>query len=515
MTALRPSALADDRVAPGRTLIDLSSYDDVLAIAVQADGALWVAGYSYVDNGVPEYEGYRASLARLNADGSLDTSFGDNGTALLPPDIVPTEGDGVAVQPDGKYLIASPHAADHSTVVTRLNPDGTLDTSFGERGTVTVPASGSGGTSRLVVQDDGTILVGAAQRGELTLTRLEADGSLDPTFHGDGAVSISTPGTSVAYGFALQEDGKVLVPGNGAAGMVVTRLNADGTLDTRFGTDGTGSFDPQGIPRAVVVQTDGKILIASSTDENYPDMDFKVIRLNPDGTLDAGFANAGVASIDIAGDYDHAGALTLLGDGSILVGGQSVYQGGADISLIRLTPDGQFDTSFGAHPGHFLPVQGSEGDDLLTGVAANESLQAGAGDDVLDGGGGRDLLAGGEGRDVFQFSRLEDSYRTSSQGFADRILDFNPGNDRIDVAALGFTGLGDGHDGTLAVVANASGTRTYLKSFDADESGRRFEVSLEGDLVSQLAGKTFVFAADQAAPPDLGLLGVSEPGEAG
>ena len=265
----------------------------------------------------------------------------------------------------------------------------------------------------------------------------------------------------------------------------------------------------------MVVQPDGKILIASSTDENYPDMDFKVIRLNPDGTLDAGFANAGVASIDIAGDYDHAGALTLLGDGSILVGGQSVYKGGADISLIRLTPDGQLDTRFGADPGHFLPVRGSEGNDRLTGATANESLQAGAGDDVLDGGGGRDVLAGEEGRDVFQFSHPEDSYRTSSQGFADRILDFNPADDRIDVAALGFTGLGDGHDGTLAVVANASGTRTYLKSFDAAGSGRRFEVSLEGDLVRQLAGGTFVFAADQATTPDLGLLGVSEPGAAG
>jgi len=324
-------------------------------------------------------------------------------------------------------------------------------------------------------------------------------------------VSLSTPGTSVAYGFAIQEDGKILVPGNGAAGMVVTRLNIDGTLDTGFGTDGTGSFDPQGIPRAVVMQPDGKILIATSTDENYPDMDFKVVRLNPDGSLDPAFGNAGVASIDIAGDYDHAGALALLGDGSIIVGGQSAYQGGTDISLIRLTPDGQLGPSFGANAGHFLPVRGSEGDDLLAGSAANESLLAGAGADVLDGGGGRDLLEGGEGSDVFGFSRLEDSYRTSSRNFADRILDFDAGNDRIDVSALGFTGLGDGHEGTLAVIANTGGTRTYLKSFDADESGRRFEVSLEGNLVSQLPGEAFVFA-NQTTAPDLGLLGVSEQG---
>ena len=156
-------------------------------------------------------------------------------------------------------------------------------------------------------------------------------------------------------------------------------------------------------------------------------------------------------------------------------------------------------------------MRGSEGDDLLAGSAANESLLAGAGADVLDGGGGRDLLEGGEGSDVFGFSRLEDSYRTSSRNFADRILDFDAGNDRIDVSALGFTGLGDGHDGTLAVIANTGGTRTYLKSFDADESGRRFEVSLEGNLVSQLPGEAFVFA-NQTTAPDLGLLGVSEQG---
>lgn len=505
----------NNRIAAGKTLIDLSIYEDVSAIAAQADGKLWVAGYSYVENGIPENEGYRAFLARLNVDGSLDTTFGEGGMSLLPRDIFPSEGYGVAVQSDGKYLITSPRASDHSTVITRLNPDGTLDTRFGEDGVATVPAQGTGGTSRLVVQEDGRILVGAAQGGELTLTRLEADGSLDLTFHGDGAISLSTPGTSVAYGFAVQEDGKVLVPGNGTAGMVVTRLNTDGTLDTTFGTDGGGSFDPQGIPWAVMVQPDGKILIATGTDENYPDMDFKVIRLNPDGTLDPAFADGGVASIDIAGDYDHANALTVLADGSIVVGGQSLYQGGTDVSLIRLTPDGQLDTSFGAGPGHFIRVRGSEGDDLLAGTVANEALLAGAGADVLDGGGGRDLLTGGEGRDVFEFSRLEDSYRTSSRNFADRVLDFDAASDRIDVSALGFTGLGDGHDGTLAVVVNASGTRTYLKSFDADDSGRRFEVSLEGNLASQLSAGAFVFATDQAASPDLALLGVSEPKEIG
>ncbi|GAB3386586.1 glycosyl hydrolase family 28-related protein [Azotobacter armeniacus] len=151
------------------------------------------------------------------------------------------------------------------------------------------------------------------------------------------------------------------------------------------------------------------------------------------------------------------------------------------------------------------PSEGTDGDDLLTGSDADgrisggagaDRLDGGAGDDVLDGGAGRDRLTGGEGADTFLFSLREDSHRSPLGTFNDLILDFDPTQDRIDVSALGFTGLGNGYNGTLAVTTNADGMRTYLKSFEADAEGRRFEVALEGNHSSQLSAANVVFAMD-------------------
>ncbi|WP_373860962.1 calcium-binding protein, partial [Azotobacter vinelandii] len=122
------------------------------------------------------------------------------------------------------------------------------------------------------------------------------------------------------------------------------------------------------------------------------------------------------------------------------------------------------------------------GQQLLEGSAGNDSLQGTAADEIVHGGAGRDTLSGGAGADVFRFSELTDSYRTASTSFADLITDFDLADDRIDLSGLGFSGLGDGYDGTLAVVVNSTGTRTYLKSYEANAAGERFEIALDGDL---------------------------------
>ncbi|AJE19815.1 Secreted bifunctional mannuronan C-5 epimerase/alginate lyase [Azotobacter chroococcum NCIMB 8003] len=174
----------------------------------------------------------------------------------------------------------------------------------------------------------------------------------------------------------------------------------------------------------------------------------------------------------------------------------------------------------------FEPValEGSEASDSLIGSAAAESLSGGggndylhggAGDDSLDSGLGRDTLAGGSGADLFRFSSREDSYRTSSEGFSDLILDFKAGEDRIDLSTLGFTGLGDGLDGTLAVQVNDAGTHTYLKSFEADAEGRRFEIALEGDYGKQLSADAFLFAAPAVTIAPLEVIGGTPPEQIG
>jgi len=143
-----------------------------------------------------------------------------------------------------------------------------------------------------------------------------------------------------------------------------------------------------------------------------------------------------------------------------------------------------------AAPSTGTTVQGTDGNDVLNGTSGN---------DILIGGAGMDKLSGGSGADTFRFDHLTDSYRTASTSATDLILDFNAAEDKIDVSALGFTGLGDGHNDTLSVVYNAASNRTYLKDLDADASGNRFEVSLSGNHSTDLTAANFVFATTTPA----------------
>lgn len=140
---------------------------------------------------------------------------------------------------------------------------------------------------------------------------------------------------------------------------------------------------------------------------------------------------------------------------------------------------------------------GSDSPDTLLGLAGNDSLSGGAGDDKLDGGAGMDSLTGGTGADIFAFSNRLDSYRNYNTGGAnlsDVITDFDITADKIDLSAIGFTGLGDGKNNTVYVVLNSAGTKTYIKSLTADANGNRFEVTLDGNYLNKLTSANFVFA---------------------
>ncbi|RRV10121.1 mannuronan epimerase [Pseudomonas sp. v388] len=138
-------------------------------------------------------------------------------------------------------------------------------------------------------------------------------------------------------------------------------------------------------------------------------------------------------------------------------------------------------------------LQGSDANEIFYGAAGNDRINGGAGDDILVGGAGVDNLTGGAGADIFRFSSQSDSYRTATTSFDDTITDFDVTQDRIDLADLGFTGLGNGRGGTLQVSYSASNDRTYIKDYDADASGNRFELILSGNLVSQLTADHFIF----------------------
>jgi Ca2+-binding RTX toxin-like protein len=137
---------------------------------------------------------------------------------------------------------------------------------------------------------------------------------------------------------------------------------------------------------------------------------------------------------------------------------------------------------------------GSRSDELISGGVGRDRIDGGAGNDVINGGAGADRLSGGTGSDVFRFTSVSDSYRTATSSFSDRIIDFNDASDRLDLTALGLSGLGDGHYGTLKATYNASTNTTYLSSLDADADGNRFLVGLSGNHLNTLGADNFFSA---------------------
>lgn len=139
----------------------------------------------------------------------------------------------------------------------------------------------------------------------------------------------------------------------------------------------------------------------------------------------------------------------------------------------------------------------------LTGDDGFDNIVGEAGNDVLIGNGSADSLSGGSGADIFAYNSVSDSYR----GAADIITDLLVSVDRIDVSALGFTGLGDGNDHTLKVSYNATNDRTVLTSNEADSEGHRFQVQLAGDYQQTLSADNFIFAPEST---ELHLLGAAQ-----
>ena len=346
----------------GKAIIDVGGSQDIAtSMTLQADGKILVAGYS-VNFTIGNYD---FSLLRLNADGSLDTTFDGDGRAIIDVGGSYNFATSMTVQADGRILGAGTRynaaLSNSEFSLLRLNADGSLDTTFDGDGQAIIPvvvASSDYSFASMVLQADGKILGAGTSydiigNWDFSLLRLNADGSLDATFDGVGKVLIDVGGSyDQATSMTLQADGKILVAGNstnpstGDQDFSLIRLNADGSLDATFDGDGKAIIDVGGstdFATSVTLQADGKILLAGySTNPASGDTDFSLIRLNADGSLDTTFDGDGRAIIDVVGVYDFATSVTLQADGKILVAGSSDNR----FSLIRLNADGSLDTSF-------------------------------------------------------------------------------------------------------------------------------------------------------------------------
>lgn len=497
------------RTGPGTVQVDPSTgRDSNWSIILQPDGKILVGGQSFQTAigypGSPGDESYGTrgsyTAVRLDTDGGLDNSFSQDGIALVPGNLDPEDyADYVmAVQADGKVLSAQPGLG--GLKVERFNVDGTLDATFGDGGAASLDVPFGSDGMAIYATADGSVYVSLRDTSQAMVFKLDSSGTPAEDFGVNGALVLNPTGYYGTGNIAtvVQPDGSVLlgswlyVGGNEGPGSpgdpvyAVQLLTAEGNVDTRFGEDGVVYFDAAlGLDyrSSIALQTDGKIIVAGESADSKA---FNVLRLNADGSFDTSFGDDGKLTIKVPqGALSYAHSVVVQDDGKILIAGDVIT---------RLNADGSLDTSFGSQDGKYH-VDGSSNANNLLGNDTAEIIRGLGGDDVLQGGAGRDVLAGGTGADIFRYTEISDSYRTATETGSDRILDFDASQDRVELISLGFTGIGDGHNGTLAIQANAEGTRTYLKSFDADADGQRFELAFDGNLMGQLNSTNLVFTA--------------------
>ena len=202
---------------------------------------------------------YNFAVIRLEPDGALDTTFNDvalptasNGDGRLVIDGLAFEmASGVAIQPDGKIVVVGGVIGGGTAVaVVRLNGDGTLDTTFSEDGKQLVSFGGTDFATAVAIQPDGKVIVAgisnALGSNDFAVARLTASGVLDTTFDGDGRQFISFGADDRAAAMVLQPDGKIVLVGSygngGPEDFAVARLTSSGVLDTAFSADGKMSF---------------------------------------------------------------------------------------------------------------------------------------------------------------------------------------------------------------------------------------------------------------------------------
>lgn len=301
----------------GGVSINESTSSYVHSITVQDDGRALIGGFFRVVNGVP-----RGGIARLNADGSLDRSFleGLSGAANA------VYGAGmvhaIAVQTDGKVLFAGNFESvngGNRLRIARLNADGSLDTGYqhelagvGGGHSIYVNSIAVGGQDgKAVIAGNFASVNGALRRG---IARLNADGSLDGSFQSGLAGTLGGLGYGPVNAVAPQEDGRIVIGGgfqrvNGETRHGLARLDSNGRIDEAFAALELleGSY-----VSSLAIERDGRILVGGWLRVPGIAIPCAIARLKPDGSRDQSFSVEGLGSV---------GSIALQRDGSVVIAG--------------------------------------------------------------------------------------------------------------------------------------------------------------------------------------------------
>lgn len=305
-------------------------------IALQADGKIVIGAYTY-DDVAADF-----AVIRLLADGTLDNSFGNNGITIADAgshDIV----DAMTLLNDGKILLAGNNYTDF--LAARFNTDGSLDTTFGTNGwTATGFDLSDSQVKDVALQNDGKILLSgfaynnSTGKYSMATARLNADGTLDTTFGASGKVTVNSGNNDdFAVAIAVQTDGKIVMGGYTYVGenplrydLVAVRLNTDGTFDDNYANNGVAIarvLDGQNYAEQMVIQPDDKIILAgyAAVTDNY---NLAMLRFDTAGNVDTTFGIDGKVSTDINARPDFGKAITLQPDNKIILAGYSYAPSG-------------------------------------------------------------------------------------------------------------------------------------------------------------------------------------------
>jgi uncharacterized delta-60 repeat protein len=325
------------------------------ALLSQPDGrlvALGSAGYPRFGVFGPDRD---FALARYEPDGTLDPSFGTQGrqTAAFGPG-TGAEDDSVAedgvLQPDGKIVAAGTKGYfTGDFALARFNADGSLDNSFGSEGRVLLDVGGNDRIFGVALQADDKIVAAGMSGDAVAFARYDPDGRLDPSFSGDGTLTLALGKGSRVFGVAIQPDGRIIAAGVSERRFLLVRLQPDGTLDASFSGDGvvTTKLGRSASAADLALQPDGKIVAAglAGTARRF---EFALARYQSDGRLDRSFSQDGKVATGIGGRRASASAVALQPDGKIVAAGASARGKSAkrDFALARYTPAGRLDRSF-------------------------------------------------------------------------------------------------------------------------------------------------------------------------
>lgn len=320
---------------------------------VRTDGKIMVVGITYDAN-------YNADwlLLRLNSNGTLDSTFGNNGVTIFDFFGRDDLAQAITLQPNNKIIVTGT-ATDtinfyNQPVIARFNENGTIDSSFGTNGIVTFPATAiDNEVTSVSIQQDGKIV--AAGHYENTFTgssdfdimvlRVDSNGVPDATFGANGFVK--TPindGIDDSFGMDIDTDGNIVVAGfttlpfTLTLDMVLLKYDHTGTLDPNFGTGGIVTFNnaDEDVATDLKIQPDNKIVVGGSSGLPFlGPRDFAVWRYLPNGTADATFGSNGFVTTTVLPNFQDCNAIVLQNDGKIVAAGRANNANNNDIAVVR------------------------------------------------------------------------------------------------------------------------------------------------------------------------------------